>query len=70
MRDIFDLLIHILIDPRQLCGEGTVLVLQLIPYTLVLLHLLVPLVVDSSYDVVVDLVDPLHDLVHLFLKLL
>lgn len=70
MRDIFDLLVHVLVDPGQLCGKSTVLVLQLIPYILVLHHLLVPLVVDCCYDVVVNLVDSLHDLVHLFLKLL
>lgn len=70
MRDILHFLVHVLIDPGQLCGESTVLMLQLIPYILVLHHLLVPLVVDCCYDVVVNLVDSLHDLVHLFLKLL
>ena len=44
--------------------------LQLVPYVLVLRHLFIPLAVDGCDDVVVNLIDPLHDFAHLLLQLL
>lgn len=44
--------------------------LQLVPYVLVLRHLLIPLAVDGCDDVVVNFVDSLHDFAHLLLQLL
>lgn len=58
---------YVLVDPGQLARESTVLMFQLIPYVLVLRHLLISFVVDSSDDVIVDFIDSLHELAHFLL---